>query len=79
MSVSIVGNRKIRTLSVMDDYSREAFAIELDTELSVKSVLGALVQINEEGNKPLSITMDFRYDSTSKNLNLWSLDKGINL
>ena len=42
MSDSMVGNRKFRTLNVMDDCSREVLAIEIDTSLSSKRVIRTL-------------------------------------
>lgn len=42
MSDSMVGNRKFRTLNVMDDCFREVLAIEIDTSLSSKRVIRTL-------------------------------------
>ena len=47
MSDSMVGNRKFRTLNVMDDCSREVLAIEIDTSLSSKRVIRTLERIIE--------------------------------
>lgn len=42
MSDSMVGGRKFRTFNVMDDCSREALAIEVDTSLSSKRIIRIL-------------------------------------
>jgi len=79
MSDSMVGNRKFRTLNVMDDCSREVLAIEVDTLLSSRRVIRTLNRIIEQRGKPVSIRTDNCPEFTSKDLELWSLDKGINL
>jgi putative transposase len=86
MSDNMVGNRKFRTLNVMDDCSREVLAIEVDTSLSSKRVIRTLDKIIEQRGKPVSIRTDNGpeftskdLEFTSKDLELWSIDKGINL
>ena len=58
MSDSMVGNRKFRTLNVMDDCSREALAIEIDTSLSAKRVIRTLDRVIEQRGKPTAIRTD---------------------
>jgi putative transposase len=79
MSDSMVGNRKFRTLNVMDDCSREVLAIEIDTSLSAKRVIRTLERIIEQRGKPTAIRTDNGPEFTSKDLELWSLDKGIKI
>jgi len=79
MSDSMVGNRKFRTLNVMDDCSREVLAIEIDTSLSSKRVIRTLERIIEQRGMPATIRTDNGPEFTSKDLELWSLDKGINI
>ena len=55
MSDSMVGNRKFRTLNVMDDCSREVLAIEIDTSLSSKRVIRTLERIIEQRGSPIAI------------------------
>jgi putative transposase len=77
MSDSIVGNRKIRTLNVMDNFSREVFAIKVDTSLSSRRIIRTLDRIIVQRGKLVSIKTDNGPEFTSKDLELWSLDKGI--
>ena len=79
MSDSMVGNRKFRTLNVMDDCSREVLAIEIDTSLSSKRVIRTLERIIEQRGMPVTIRTDNGPEFTSKDLELWSLDKGISI
>jgi putative transposase len=77
MSDSMVGNRKFRTLNVMDDCSREVLAIEIDTSLSSKRVIRTLERVIENRGKPTSIRTDNGPEFTSKELEQWSIRKGI--
>ena len=79
MSDAMVGNRKFRTLNVMDDCSREALAIEVDTSLSAKRVIRTLDMIIEQRGKPTAIRTDNGPEFTSKELELWALSKGITI
>jgi putative transposase len=79
MSDSMVGNRKFRTLNIMDDCSREVLAIEVDTLLSSKRVIRTLDRIIEQRGKPVAIRSDNGPEFTSKDLEIWSIDNGITL
>ena len=79
MSDSMVGNRKFRTFNVIDDCSREVLAIEIDTSLSAKRVIRTLDRIIHERGKPRMIRTDNGPEFTSKDLELWSKDKGIEI
>ena len=79
MSDSIVSGRKFRTLNVMDDCSREALAIEVDTSLSAKRVIRVLERIIEDRGKPTAIRTDNGPEFTSKDLELWAMEKEINI
>ncbi|WP_152530826.1 IS3 family transposase [Sediminibacterium sp. C3] len=79
MSDSMVGNRKFRTLNIMDDCTREVLAIEIDTSLSSKRVIRTLDRIIEQRGKPVAIRTDNGPEFTSKDLELWSIDNGIKL
>lgn len=79
MSDSMVGNRKFRTLNVMDDCSREALAIEVDTSLSSKRVIRTLDRIIEQRGKPTAIRTDNGPEFTSKELELWAIEKDITI
>jgi len=58
MSDSLVSGRKFRTLNVMDDCSREALAIEVDTSLSSKRVIRVLERVIQQRGKPAVIRVD---------------------
>ena len=48
MSDSMVGNRKFRTLNVMDDCTSEVLAIEVETSLSSRRAIRTLDRIIEQ-------------------------------
>jgi putative transposase len=72
MSDSMVGNRKFRTFNVIDDCTREALAIEIDTSLSGKRITRVLDRIIEHKGKPGVIRADNGPEFTSKELVLWA-------
>ena len=45
MSDALLDGRKIRTLNILDDFNREALAIEVDTSLPAKRVVRSLDQV----------------------------------
>jgi putative transposase len=79
MSDSMVGNRKFRTFNVMDDCSREALAIDIDTSLSSKRIIRILDRIIELRGKPTAIRADNGPEFTSKDLELWAKDRAITI
>ena len=79
MSDTMVGNRKFRTLNVMDDCSREALAIEIDTSLSAKRVIRTLERVIEVRGKPRAIRTDNGPEFTSHEYELWCKEKQIEI
>jgi putative transposase len=79
MSDSLIGGRKLRTLNVIDDCSREALAIEIDTSLSAKRVIRTLEQIIDWRGKPQHIRVDNGPEFTSKDFELWAREQQISI
>ena len=79
MSDSLVNGRKFRTLNVMDDCSREALAIEVDTSISSKRVIRVLERIIQQRGKPQVIRVDNGPEYTSKEFELWAKDQQIEI
>lgn len=79
MSDAMVGNRKFRTFNLLDDCSREALAIEVDTSLSSKRIIRTLDRVIERRGKPKTLRADNGPEFTSKELELWAKDRGIAL
>jgi putative transposase len=72
MSDSMVGGRRFRTFNLIDDCTREALAIEIDTSLSTKRIIRTLERVILERGKPKMIRTDNGPEFTSKELELWA-------
>ena len=73
----MVGNRKFRTFNVIDDGTREALAIDVDTSLSSKRIIRTLEKVIEQRGTPDSIRSDNGPEFTSKDFQLWCESKKI--
>ena len=79
MSDSMMGGRKFRTFNVMDDCSREALAIEVDTSLSSKRVIRTLNRTIDMHGKPDAVRVDNGPEFTSHEFELWAKGNGITI
>ena len=79
MTDTLLSGRKFRTLNLMDDYNREALAIEVDTSLPAERVIRVLEQVTEWRGNPKSIRVDNGPEFISSALGLWCEEKGISL
>lgn len=76
---SIVTGRHFRALAILDDYSRECPAIEVDTSLSGHRVVNVLERLSETRGLPEVITMDNGPEFAGKALDAWAYRKGVKL
>src|SRR5207249_2088777 len=76
---SIVSGRKFRALAIVDQYSRECPAIEVDTSLGGARVVALLDRLAESRGLPQSITMDNGPEFAGKCLDEWAYRKGVRL
>ena len=58
MSDSLASGRSFRTLNIVDDYTRECLAVEVDTSLPGERVVRVLGRLLESGRKPDVIVLD---------------------
>jgi putative transposase len=79
MTDSLLSGRKFRTLNLMDDYNREALAIEVDTSLPAERVIRVLEQVTDWRGKPARIRVDNGPEFISTALGFWCEDNGIHL
>lgn len=75
----LADGRRIRLFTLVDDYSRECLAIEVDTSLSGQRVSRILEALRLADHLPGTIVCDNGTEFTSKAMLKWSLDKGIKL
>jgi putative transposase len=76
---SIVTGRRFRALTIVDDYSRECPAIEVDTSLGGARVVGVLDKLADRCGLPEAITVDNGPEFAGKALDEWAYRKGVKL
>ena len=79
MSDSLVDGRKFRLLNVMDDFSRESLAIEVDSSLPSLRVIRVLEGLIDLRGKPANIRADNGPEFISHKLEEWCREKQITL
>lgn len=72
VSDGLANGRAIRILSVVDCYTRECLALEVDTSLSSQRVIRVLERLNEERGRPESIRSDNGPEFTSRVFLAWA-------
>jgi putative transposase len=71
--------RRFRALAIVDDCSRECPAIEVDTSLGGRRVIGVLEKLAETRGLPEVIIVDNGPEFAGKALDEWVYRKGIKL
>lgn len=79
MHDSLWNGRKFRTFNVIDDFNREALAIEIDYSLPTGRVIRTLEQVFEHRGKPSRIRMDNGPEFISALFEVWCSGHGIEL
>lgn len=77
VSDQLSGGRKIRMLTVIDVFSRECLAIEVDTSLSGERVVRVLNHLVEQRGKPEIIKTDNGSEFTGQALDRWAYQTGV--
>ena len=71
MSDALVSGRRFRTLNLIDDYNREALAIEIDTSLPSERVIRVLEKVIFWRGKPTQVRVDNGPEFISNKLMQW--------
>lgn len=79
VSDSTVTGRRFRALTIIDDYSRECPAIEVDTSLGGRRVVGALDRLAQTRGLPEVITIDNGPEFAGRALDEWAYRHGVKL
>ncbi|WP_100215534.1 IS3 family transposase, partial [Pseudoalteromonas maricaloris] len=79
MSDALSYGHRFRTLNVLDDFNRQALAIEVDTSLTSERVIRTLQQIIAWRGKPKQIRVDNGPEFTSTALEDWAIKNDIKL
>ncbi len=75
----LTSGRKIRTLTIVDKFSRECPAIEVDTSLGGKRVVRVLERLVERHGAPEAITIDNGTEFDSKPMDEWAFNRKVKL
>jgi len=79
MSDTLLDGRKLRTFNVLDDYNREALAIDVDLAMPSARVIRSLNQVIEWRGKPAAIRCDNGPELISGTLMKWATDNRITM
>jgi len=77
MSDALMSGRKFRVFNLVDDFNREALAIEIDTSLPAERIIRILEQIISWRGKPMRIRVDNGPEFISTKLTMWCEEHGI--
>lgn len=75
----LVDGRKLRCLTIVDDYSRECLALEVDTSINGRRVAAVLDRLGDLRGLPLSITVDHGPEFEGQVLDAWAYERGVRL
>lgn len=72
VSDGFVDGRRLRCLNIVDDFTKECLAIEVDTSLPGRRVVTVLERLAESRGLPQSVTVDNGPEFVSKVLDEWA-------
>ena len=79
VSDALYNGRRLRALTVVDNYTRECLAIEVDQGIGGGQVAGVLGRITMERRTPKTIRVDNGPEFVSKVLDQWAYRNGVTL
>jgi putative transposase len=79
VSDALYDGRRLRVLTIVDNYTRECLAIEVDQGIGGEKVVGVLGRITMERQTPKTIRVDHGPEFVSKVLDQWAYRNGVTL
>lgn len=79
MRDTLADGRVFRVLNIVDDYTRECLAIEVDTSLPGERVVRVLERLAAMGRQPLHIVVDNGPEFVSRAVDQWAARSGVSL
>ena len=79
MRDTLADGRVFRTFNIVDYYTRECLAIEVDTSLPGARVVRVLERLAAIGRQPLHIVVDNGPEFASKAVDQWAAKRGVHL
>jgi putative transposase len=77
MSDALSSGRRFRTLNIVDDYTRECLAIEVDTSLGGVRVVRVLEELRHSRGLPRQIRSDNGPEFVSRAVDQWAFEQGL--
>ena len=75
----LASGRRLRCLTILDDYSRECLAIEVDISVTGRRVVAVLERLADSRGLPSSITVDHGPEFAGQVLDAWAYAHGVQL
>lgn len=79
VSDGLVDGRRLRCLNIVDDFTKQCLAIEVDTSLPGRRVVNVLQRLAETRGLPKTVTVDNGPEFVSKALDEWAYATGLHL
>lgn len=76
---ALIDGRKLRALTIVDDFTRECLAIEVDTSLPGSRVVAVLERLADTRGLPSSITVDHGPEFEGRVLDAWAYMRAVRL
>ena len=77
MTDALSSGRRFRMLNIVDDYTRECLAIEVDTSLSGARVVRVLEELKKQRGLPQQIRSDNGPEFVSRAVDQWAYEQGL--
>lgn len=77
VSDALRSGRRFRTLNIVDDYTRECLAIEVDTSLSGARVVRVLEALKQQRGLPRLVRSDNGPEFVSRAVDQWACEQGL--
>jgi len=77
MTDALSSGRRFRTLNIVDDYTRECLAIEVDTSLGGMRVVRVLEELKQRRGLPRQIRSDNGPEFLSRAVDQWAYEQGL--
>jgi putative transposase len=79
VSDGFVDGRRLRCLNIVDDFTKECLAIEVDTSLPGRRVVNVLERLAQDRGLPQSVTVDNGPEFAGKALDEWAYRRQLQL
>lgn len=76
---ALTNGRKLKTLPILDVYTRKCLRIEVDTSINAQGVIGILNELAWAHGLPEYITIDNGPEFISRALDAWAYERGVKL